>query len=761
MKNHLFSGLSAKQLLEANFGLEREGLRVTKEGLLSLKPHPEVFGDKKTNPYITTDFSESQLELVTPVFRTTGEAVDFLDSLYNIAALELNDEYIWPQSMPANTPDHQNIPIASFPNEKKDEKYREYLKSKYGAKKQLISGIHINFSLGEQLISTLYEQSGRKQPFRSFKQNLYLKLTRNYLRYHWLLVYILGAANITHKSYDNECLADLEEMPRETYAHTDAISYRNSACGYQNKESIQLDYSTLEGYIDSIYANIHKGKIMDIRELYVPVRLKGPNPVYSPEDLLRNGIEYVEIRTIDINPFVKSGMAAGDLQFIHLFLLYCLQKEESSYGNWQIESRQNSEKVASHGLNRELALLRDGEAIPMERWALEIIGELADMNRQHDFSFGGILKEKEAAIKEHRNTYAYKLYKLCREKGFIQAHLQLAQTHKEAAAKERFLLKPYTDMELSTQILMKECIKRGISIEILDRKENFIELSKGGYTQYIKQATKTSKDQYITVLAMENKSVTKHILKRNGIHVPEGEEYSSIEAARQSLSKWAGQPAVIKPKSTNFGLGISIFPDGTDQAGLAEIAFKEDNSILIESFVEGKEYRFLVIGEETIAVLHRVPANVIGDGNSTIQQLIEKKNRDPLRGTGHITPLEKIQINDSLKLYLQQQGLTIDSVIPEGKIQYIRENSNISTGGDSIDVTDTVPDIFKHLAVKAAKSVGANICGVDMMIENVEDGTSPYSIIELNFNPAIHIHAYPYKGKERNIAYPILKLLGF
>ena len=263
---------------------------------------------------------------------------------------------------------------------------------------------------------------------------------------------------------------------------------------------------------------------------------------------------------------------------------------------------------------------------------------------------------------------------------------------------------------------------------------------------------------------MENKSVTKHILKRNGIHVPEGEEYSSIEAARQSLSKWAGQPAVIKPKSTNFGLGISIFPDGTDQAGLAEglkIAFKEDNSILIESFVEGKEYRFLVIGEETIAVLHRVPANVIGDGNSTIQQLIEKKNRDPLRGTGHITPLEKIQINDSLKLYLQQQGLTIDSVIPEGKIQYIRENSNISTGGDSIDVTDTVPDIFKHLAVKAAKSVGANICGVDMMIENVEDGTSPYSIIELNFNPAIHIHAYPYKGKERNIAYPILKLLGF
>ena len=394
---------------------------------------------------------------------------------------------------------------------------------------------------------------------------------------------------------------------------------------------------------------------------------------------------------------------------------------------------------------------------------MEIIGELAEMNRQHDFPFGDILKEKEAVIKERKNTYAYKLFELCKDKGYVQAHMHLAYKHKEDAHKERFLLKPYTDMELSTQIVMKESIKRGISVHILDRKENFIELSRGANRQYVKQATKTSKDQYITVLAMENKSVTKYILKRNGIQVPEGEEFSTIEDAKESIHKWTGQPVVIKPKSTNFGIGISIFPNGTDEAGLAEglkIAFKEDNSILVEPFVRGKEYRFLVIGDETIAVLHRVPANVTGDGVSTIQQLIEMKNRDPLRGTGHKTPLEKIQINENIKLFLQQQNLTIDSVIPEGKMQYLRENSNISTGGDSIDVTGTVPDSFKHIAVKAAKSVGAKICGVDMMIENMADDSSAYSIIELNFNPAIHIHAYPFKGIDRNVAYPILKLLG-
>jgi glutamate--cysteine ligase len=108
---------------------------------------------------------------------------------------------------------------------------------------------------------------------------------------------------------------------------------------------------------------------------------------------------------------------------------------------------------------------------------------------------------------------------------------------------------------------------------------------------------------------------------------------------------------------------------------------------------------------------------------------------------------------------LQQEGLTIQTVLPEGKLQYLRENSNISTGGDSIDVTDQVPETFKQIAVEASQAVGAKICGVDMMIEYLEDKNSAYAIIELNFNPAIHIHCYPFKGKERNIGSKILKLL--
>lgn len=764
MRFNLFSNLSNKQIVDANFGIEREGLRVTSDGTLSLTPHPSIFGDKKENPYITTDFSESQLEFVTPVFQNTSDAIDFLDSLYNIAALEIDKEYIWPQSMPAITPDEHDIPIAKFSsNQGKEESYRVYLEHKYGGKKQLISGIHINFSLSERLLHSLYNQSKKELSFQDFKQKLYLKLTRNYLRHHWLLVYFLGATNAIHKTFEQQCVDTLNKISNDTYSNEKAISYRNSRCGYQNKEFIKLDYSSVNQYVHSIHSYIEKGSIEDIRELYSQIRLKSKDSLYSTDNLLKNGIEYIEIRTIDINPFVKSGLSVEDLNFLHLFLLYCLEKEELSYDDWQIESELNSKKVATEGQNLELILLKNGSEISLQSWGTEILNDLLEMNQHYGLPFYNLLKEKEQVIKDYKKTYSYRLANLCKEKGYIKAHMELAEKYKKEAYLERFKLKPYTDMELSTQILLKESIKRGISFSILDRKENFIELTKGENTQYIKQATKTSKDQYVSVLIMENKSVTKQILRRNNIIVPDGEEFSDINSAQESLDHWIDIPLVIKPKSTNFGLGISIFPNGTNKEDLIkglEIAFIEDSTILIEPFIKGKEYRFMVIGDETVAVLHRVPANVNGDGTSTIRQLISKKNLDPLRGKGYKTPLEKIEIDDNMKLFLAQQNLTIDAIIPEGTVLYLRENSNISTGGDSIDVTDQVPEVFKQIASEAAQAVGAKICGVDMMIEDLEDEHSSYAIIELNFNPAIHIHCYPYKGIERDVATKILELVG-
>ncbi|MGL4988595.1 MAG: bifunctional glutamate--cysteine ligase GshA/glutathione synthetase GshB, partial [Cetobacterium sp.] len=221
---------------------------------------------------------------------------------------------------------------------------------------------------------------------------------------------------------------------------------------------------------------------------------------------------------------------------------------------------------------------------------------------------------------------------------------------------------------------MKAAIKNGVKFNILDRAENFISLEKNGKIEYVKQATKTSLDSYVTMLIMENKVVTKKLLEQNNIDVPVGRDYSNIEVAKNDYRKYSAG-TVIKPKSTNFGLGITIFKDEfkkEDYDRAVEIAFKEDCSILIEKFVKGKEYRIFVIDNEVVGILHRVPANVIGDGVKTIEELVLQKNKDPLRGVGYKTPLEKIKLGEPEKMFLKAQNLTIDYKPKENEVVYLR-----------------------------------------------------------------------------------------
>ncbi|MDU4145740.1 MULTISPECIES: bifunctional glutamate--cysteine ligase GshA/glutathione synthetase GshB [Clostridium] len=766
MLNTFKALFTSDEILRGNFGVEREGLRVGVKGELSRNKHPKVFGNKIMNPYITTDFSESQLELITPVFNTSKEVYDFLNALYDIVALEIGDEYIWPESMPCIIPDDREIPIATFCKCKQGEEaraYREELLRKYGGKIQLISGIHYNFSLDDDVLNKLYENSSKKEDFKTFKDNLYLKIVRNYLRYRWLLIYLLGSTGVVHSSYKGECLKKLDNISQGAYSCEGIVSYRNSDCGYGNRVTLFADYTSTREYVNSLKRFINDGLIQSPKEFYSSVRPKGKNPNKILESLLDEGIQYLEYRSIDINPFSKGGISLEDLEFLELFNLYLLFKEESNYKDWQIDGLENQKNIARNG-GLDIELIRDGEKISKVEWGLEILNEIRDINHILNLGKGELIDAQIEKIKDYKKTNTYRFIELVKEKGYIDSHLDLSKKYKKEAYTKRFNLKGFEDMELSTQILMKEAIKRGIKFEVLDREDNFISLEKNGKLEYIKQATKTSVDNYATVLAMNNKVVTKKILDKKDVRVPKGEEFTSIDESIRRIEKYVNLPVVIKPKSTNFGLGISIFPDGGGKEELTkalDFAFSKDNTVLIEEFIKGKEFRFLVIGDKVSGILHRVPANVKGDGKHTIEELIEIKNKDSLRGKGYKTPLEKIEIDTSVLLYLKNHNRDIYTVLKEGEEVFLRENSNISTGGDSIDFTDVIPNRFKEIAIKSAKSIGAKICGVDMVIEDYTDERSNYGIIELNFNPAIHIHSYPYEGKERNVAKDILNLLGF
>ena len=762
MLNKIKKLFSSKEILSGNFGIERETLRLDQNGYLAKSDHPEEFGDKAHNPYITTDFSESQIEVITPALQDVKEAYDFTRALYDIVAMEIGDEYLWPESIPCIIPDDKDIPVAKFADHSKEsQEYREKLLLKYGGKKQLISGIHYNFSFDESIIEKLYEDSEKKLSYKEFKNSIYLKVARNYLRYRWLIVYLFGASPVVHESFIDGCKCPLKEINNNEYSSVGAISHRNGKCGYKNKVDLFPSYNSVNEYLESIDGYIKDELIENHKELYSQVRLKPSDTKNFKESLLNDGIKYLEYRTIDINPFEKGGISLDDLRFLQVFNIYLLSKEESEFENWQEEALENQQLIAVNGIDN-IELKQDGKCINRIDFGLEILNEVMSINNELNLGFEDVIKNMIAKVKDSKLTYAYKITEKIKEEGYINTFLNLAKSYKESAYKNRFKLEGYEDLELSTQILMKESIKRGITVNVVDRSENFISLKKGEKIEYVKQATKTSKDTYVSVLIMENKTVTKKVLSEKGVKVPRGEEFNTIEDAKIKAHNYINKPIVIKPKSTNFGIGINIFPEGANLEDIIhafEIAFKNDNTVLIEEFIKGKEYRFLVINDEVVGILHRVPANVIGDGEKSITELVEVKNQDPLRGKGYVTPLEKIRLEENAELFLKQQGKNFDYIPKKDEIIYLRENSNISTGGDSVDYTDDIPQKFKDIAVNAAKAAGAKICGVDMMLEDYSDENTNYAIIELNFNPAIHIHSYPYKGKERKIATHVLKLL--
>lgn len=755
--------------IKANFGLEKENVRVTESGNLALTPHPKAFGDREKNAYIKTDFSESQLEMVTPVCNTLEEVYSFICNLNKVVSLEImkNGEFLWPQSNPPILPREEEIPIAKLSN-REDELYRENLSYKYGKKKQVISGIHYNFSFKEEFIKLLYKELKVEKDFREFKDDIYLRMARNFQKYHWLLIYLTGASPVFHESYIDEIKKDGEILGEDSYYIKDDTSLRNSSYGYKNKKDYYVSYNSIGEYASDIKNLVKDKEIQSIKEYYNPIRLKSLGSEDMLESLLHKGIDYLEVRLLDLDPLSIQGVSKETLYLVHLFMIYTLLKEnkEITYKD-QEEFFKNHDMVALKGRNEDAVIHENGVPVLLKDKGREILSEMDEIVEilfSNNEEFKNVIKRALEKINNPHDTISEKLIKDIKEEGYINFHMRLAKEYLNNFKNKEFNLVGYEDLELSTQILILDAIKRGIEFNMMDRLENFISLSDGEKVEYVKQATKTSKDSYITALIMENKLVTKDILKENNIRVPKGKDYDNIDEAKKDFRLFKDEKIVIKPKSTNFGLGISIFPgeySREDYDKAVEIAFREDSSILIEEFMTGKEYRFLVIGEDVVGILHREPANVIGNGESTIEELVFEKNKDPLRGRGYKTPLEKIKLGEIEEMFLKNQGLSFKYIPKNGEKIYLRENSNISTGGDSIDFTDKIHPSYKEVALKSAKAVKALICGVDMVIDNIEEEAKEknHGIIELNFNPAIHIHCFPYKGENRKAGEKILDLL--
>lgn len=798
----------SKLLFEFHCGLERETLRITKTGKLSRRSHPSALGSPLTHPYFGTDFGEAQLEWNTPPLLSLSRAEFFLKNLMAYT-MEVNpQELFWPYSMPCVLP--KEIEIARYGSShegQQKEVYRKGLKYRYGTNLQMISSLHFNFSFGSPLWDFLYDQKKRKENKQDFINQNYFKVIRNFLCEGWILTYLFGASPAMDQTYLGKIPNGFKKHKTTLY-HPHATSIRMSYLGYYSRIQNQLtiSFESLKNYLKDMEFALttpcpaYQKNPVQLNDHYLQIpnehyaRIRPKRRIHQGETVLgalkSRGVEYVEVRSIDLDPFQPLGINKEQLLFLHQFLLYCLFKESTGITD---ETRccliGNQQQVALEGRKQGL-LLKRSKPVPMRTWAEDILNKMESIAESLDGKdsnrYTRNIDLQKDKLKRPELTPSARILEALKTQSLEEFGVKWATTHQksfktvsqkkrkhfeetvETSTRQRqaletaskVLLEGHEELELSTQILMKEALSQGITVDVLDTKDNILRLKKGKHVEYVKQATKTSKDPYIIPHLMENKEVTKLILQDKGFAVPSGKAYHSLEEARNDAPLYQKKKIVVKPKSTNFGIGISFIQKGKGYLTALEEAFLHGNTILIEDFIPGKEYRFLVIGNRVEGIVHRVPAHVIGDGIHTIKELVHLKNHDP---SFYRTPKTHLHLTEVEKNMLQKQRLRQSSIPKKGKTVFLRENSNVSTGGDAIDVTDKVHLSYHQIAAKAAKALGAAVCGVDIMISSPQKAATQtnHAIIELNYNPVLFFHAFPNQGKERNVARPLLKLLGF
>ena len=386
-------------------GVEKESLRVTPAGRIATTGHPTALGSALTNDNITTDYSEALIELVTPTFRTNWELLQYLCDLHQFVYRHLGDELLWATSMPCVVDGDASIPTAQFgPSNVGRMKtiYREGLGLRYGRVMQAISGVHFNYSFPERLWEAWASIRESRDAGQDFVSASYFELLRNYRRHGWIVLYLFGVSPTVCKSFLRARGETLPEFGRGTAWEPNATSLRMSDLGYRNRNQsgVEVSVNSLSDYVrdltraistphpeyerlgvkvDGEYRQLNANLLQIENEYYSFIRPKrvarsGERPTKA---LLRAGVEYVEVRALDVSAFDPVGVNQNKMRFLEAFLAFCLMRDSALIdAGEQAALDGNHVTVARHGREPNLQLVRDGRNVPMLDWAREILDQM-------------------------------------------------------------------------------------------------------------------------------------------------------------------------------------------------------------------------------------------------------------------------------------------------------------------------------------------------------------------------------------------------
>ncbi len=414
-------------------GIEKESLRVDADGYLAAGPHPKTLGSALTNRFITTDFSEALLEFVTPAFTNTWEALRFLCDIHQFTYERLADELLWTASMPCRIPADREIPLARYGTSNVGRMktiYRRGLGYRYGRHMQTIAGVHFNYSIPDEFWASYQKICVDPRTESDFRSDHYLRLVRNFRRFGWLVLYLFGASPAMCKSFSRDDTPGMPSFNQETYYEPFGTSLRMSDLGYSNKNQsrINISLNSLDEYIrdltqairtpvpayeqigvkvDGDYRQLSANLLQIENEYYSSIRPKrvahsGERPTAA---LRRGGVEYVEIRALDINIFDPAGINQNTMRFMEAFLMYCLLEDSPPIDEDALEETlRNQIATAKRGRDPAFALASAGKEISLAEWAGDVVAKVRDVASVIDAEESG--NSYTAAVDEMRQRIA-------------------------------------------------------------------------------------------------------------------------------------------------------------------------------------------------------------------------------------------------------------------------------------------------------------------------------------------------------------------
>ena len=446
-------------------GIEKECLRVDANGRLSLRTHPKGLGSTLAHPYLTTDYSEAQLEFVTPPYPTNWETFQFLCDIHTFVCQNLGDEMLWAPSMPCIVNPNQDLPIAVYGESNLGRMktiYRHGLGHRYGRAMQAISGVHYNFSMPAGFWERYREHVGATDELQAFVSESYMGLVRNYRRLSWLLIYLFGASPALCKSFCPDGHEVLEQLDASTWYGPFSTSLRMSDIGYRNKSQsrLQISANSLEEYtaalgaavttpsadyekigvrVNGTYRQLNSNLLQIENEYYSSIRPKPAVGGDSPPTvrLRESGVDYVEVRTLDLNMQDPVGVNQPQLRFVEALLIYCLLTDSPPIDSVeQVEIDACDLRVAREGRRPGLELPRNGDTVSLRDWGIAVVDRIRVVAEALDSDNEGYVAAVDAqqqALLDPDATPSAQLVADMRDKGqsFVDYALAASTAHSE------------------------------------------------------------------------------------------------------------------------------------------------------------------------------------------------------------------------------------------------------------------------------------------------------------------------------------------